>query len=137
MSFIRRLACAVLLLTWSAVEGAACASAQEDSARDPRLRIIQYQPDQVVPIEGHLGYQMMLEFGARERIENVSIGDSLGWQVTPNRAATLIFLKPIAPHAATNMTVVTNLRSYAFSLRVGGPVRGPDDPRIVYSLRFA
>ena len=132
MSLVRSLACAALLMC-----SATAASGQEDSVRDPRLRIVQYQADQVVPIEGHLGYQMMLEFGPRERIENVSIGDSLGWQVTPNRAATLLFLKPIAPRAATNMTVVTNLRSYAFSLHVGGRVHGPDDPRIVYGLRFA
>lgn len=132
MSLFRNLACAALL-----VLSATVASAQDDASRDPRLRIVLYQADQVVAIEGHLGYQMMLEFGPRERIENVSVGDSLGWQVTPNRAATLLFLKPIAPRAATNMTVVTNLRSYAFSLRVGGRVHGPDDPRIVYALRFA
>ena len=132
MSLVRTFVCAALLMC-----SAILASAQEDTARDPRLRIVPYEAGQVVPIEGHLGYQMMLEFGPRERIENVSIGDSLGWQVTPNRAATLLFLKPIAPRAATNMTVVTNLRSYAFSLRVGGRVHGPDDPRVVYGLRFA
>ena len=43
---------------------------------------------------------MTIEFGADERIENVSIGDSLSWQVTPNRKATLLFLKPMAKSAA-------------------------------------
>jgi type IV secretion system protein VirB9 len=126
---MRTLACVATFLF------AGAASAQEGATRDPRLRVVAYHAEQVVAIEGHLGYQMMLEFNPRERIENVSIGDSLGWQVTPNRAATLLFLKPVIAGAATNMTVVTNRRRYAFSLHVG-EADGPDDPNIVYSLRF-
>lgn len=110
------------------------ANAQE-TERDPRLRVVPYEESQVITINGHLGYQMMIEFDPQERIENVSIGDSLGWQVTPNRAATLLFLKPVAANAATNMTVVTTRRRYAFSLRAR-EARGPDDPNIIYSLRF-
>lgn len=131
MSTLRKLACVAVFLCL-----AGAASAQDGPARDPRVRVVPYQADQVVAIEGHLGYQIMLEFDPRERIENVSIGDSLGWQVTPNRAATLLFLKPVVADAATNMTVVTNRRRYAFSLR-SGEANGPDDPRIVYSLRFS
>jgi type IV secretion system protein VirB9 len=113
---------------------AAAATAQE-AQRDPRLRVIPYEESQVIAIDGHLGYQMMIEFDPQERIENVSIGDSLGWQVTPNRAATLLFLKPVMANAATNMTVVTTRRRYAFSLRAREP-RGSGDPDIIYSLRF-
>jgi type IV secretion system protein VirB9 len=65
----------------------------------------------------------------------VTIGDSLAWQVTPNRRATLLFLKPVEPNASTNMTVVTTLRRYAFELRAG-EASGPNDPNIVYELRF-
>ncbi len=118
------------------VAAMACAAGQAHAQeRDARLRIVPYDADQVVAIEGHLGYQMMIEFDPRERIENVSIGDSLGWQVTPNRAATLLFLKPVEPHAATNMTVVTTRRRYAFALE-SSEADGPDDPRITYTLRF-
>jgi type IV secretion system protein VirB9 len=109
----------------------------QDASRDPRLRVLPYSPDQVIALQGHLNYQMMIEFAPNERIENVSIGDSLGWQVTPNQAATLLFLKPIQAHAATNMTVVTNRRRYAFALRAAAEARGPDDPRLVYSVRFS
>lgn len=123
---------AVALLGVS-LAGAAMA---QDAERDPRLRVIPYEEAQVIGIAGHLGYQMMIEFDPQERIENVSIGDSLGWQVTPNRAATLLFLKPVAAHAATNMTVVTTRRRYAFALSVR-EARGPDDPNIIYSLRFS
>jgi type IV secretion system protein VirB9 len=103
-------------------------------AADPRIQWVDYDPDQVVLLRGVLGYQLMLEFGDGERIENVSIGDSLGWQVTPNRKASLLFLKPLDKSAATNMTVVTNLRRYAFELAAAAKAPRPGD--IAYVVRF-
>lgn len=83
---------------------------------DPRIRTIVYNPREVVTITGQMGYQMVVSFGTGERIENISVGDSLGWQVTPNKKADLLFLKPIDRLPSTNMTVVTNLRRYNFEL---------------------
>ena len=83
---------------------------------DPRIRTIVYNPREVVTITGQLGYQMVMSFGPSERIENISVGDSLGWQVTPNKKADLLFLKPIDRLPSTNMTIVTNLRRYNFEL---------------------
>ena len=85
---------------------------------DPHIQSAAYDPDRVVLLQGVLGYQMMLEFAPDERLESVSIGDSLGWQVTPNRNANLLFLKPLERNAVTNMNVVTSQRRYAFELRV-------------------
>jgi type IV secretion system protein VirB9 len=59
---------------------------------DPRIRTVFYNSDQVVMLKGYFGYQMMIEFGD-ERIENVSIGNGLAWQVTPNKKANLLFIK--------------------------------------------
>jgi type IV secretion system protein VirB9 len=117
---------------------AAPALARQDTSApgDRRIRVIPYDPDQVINLVGHLGYQIMVEFGADEQIENVSIGDSLGWQVTPNRRATLLFLKPLELDATTNMTVVTSQRRYAFTLSAD-EVSGPSDPALVYTLRFS
>jgi type IV secretion system protein VirB9 len=123
------LALALLACTMSTA-----AFAQSDA--DRRIRTLPYNENAVVALTGHLGYQMMIEFKDDERIENVSIGDSLAWQVTPNRRATLLFVKPIEAGAATNMTVVTSLRRYVFELRAAEP-RGPNDPAITYVLRFA
>ena len=107
----------------------------QPSAGDPRLRIVRYDPNEVVRLEATLGYAITLEFGEGERIENVSIGDSLGWQVTPNRRANLLFLKPVERAGATDMTVVTNLRSYAFDLSV--PLRRRHQaPDVIFRLRF-
>lgn len=107
------------------------------SAGDPRMRVARYVPEEVVELVGDLGYQMTITFGEGERIENVSIGDAQGWQVTPNRKADLLFLKPIDHAAPTNMTVITNLRRYAFELRVRAKLPAGGERSIIYGLRFA
>jgi type IV secretion system protein VirB9 len=133
----------VLIFALVALSGATLAGAPalaavtpQPSAGDPRMRVAKYVPEEVVELVGDLGYQMTIEFGDGERIENVSIGDAQGWQVTPNRKADLLFLKPIDAAVPTNMTVVTNLRRYAFELRVRPKVpRGAEDS-IIYGVRF-
>ncbi|MBW8812453.1 MAG: TrbG/VirB9 family P-type conjugative transfer protein [Caulobacterales bacterium] len=100
---------------------------------DPRIHVVEYDPAEVVELHGVLGYQLSVEFDPAERIENVAIGDSLGWQVTPNRRANLLFLKPMSKRPDTNMTVVTNLRRYNFQLSVLGKPRGRATP---FSVRF-
>jgi type IV secretion system protein VirB9 len=102
---------------------------------DPRVRSVLFREDAVVALRGHYGYQMMVEFGTDERIENVSIGDSLAWQVTPNRRADTLFLKPIEFNAATNMSVVTSKRRYTFQLSAEEPM-GAGDPNIIYRVKF-
>ncbi|MEJ7777095.1 MAG: TrbG/VirB9 family P-type conjugative transfer protein [Sphingomicrobium sp.] len=90
---------------------------------DPHIQSILYSPDEVVLLRGALGWQIMLEFGPDERIENVSIGDALAWQVTPNKKARNLFLKPLGKSASTNMTVVTDKRRYSFSLETASRQR--------------
>lgn len=85
-------------------------------AADGRIRTEMYNPDKVVAIDGRVGVQLTIEFGENERIENVAIGDSTTWQVTPNKRANLLFLKPLHAGAKTNMTVVTDRRTYLFDL---------------------
>ncbi|MDQ3144739.1 MAG: TrbG/VirB9 family P-type conjugative transfer protein [Pseudomonadota bacterium] len=96
---------------------------------DPHIQTILYEPDEVVRLRGALGWQIMLEFAPDERIENVSIGDALAWQVTPNKRARNLFLKPLIKNAATNMTVVTDRRRYSFSLETADRMR--DTPWVV------
>jgi type IV secretion system protein VirB9 len=105
------------------------------SSGDPRIRVVPYAPDEVVLLNATLGYAVTVEFGDGERVETVSIGDSLGWQVTPNRRANLLFVKPIERAAPTDMTVVTNLRTYTLELRARPRSRG-DDKGVIYALKF-
>lgn len=112
------------------------ATAPKPGSIDPRIRQVRYDPEQVVLLKGYLGFQFVLTFAPDERIENVSIGDAMAWQVTPNHKANLLFLKPLDADAQTNMTVVTDRRRYAFDLRAGHmePRRAPAD--IAYEVRF-
>lgn len=100
---------------------------------DPRIFEVLYDPSEVVELHGVLGYQLSLEFDPGERIENVAIGDSLGWQVTPNRKANLLFIKPMSLRPDTNMTVITNLRRYNFELSVKAKAPARSIP---FSVRF-
>ncbi len=105
------------------------------AAADPRIETLAYDPDRIVPLNPVVGYQMMIRFGADERIENVAIGDATNWQVTPNKGANLLFLRPLGRAPRTNMTVVTDRRSYLFDLRASAG-EGSGAEGNVYVLRF-
>lgn len=83
---------------------------------DPRIRSVTYDANEVVVIRGHYGFEQMVQLADDEKVESLSIGDSLAWQVAPNKAGNLLFLKPVEQSAHTNLAVVTNRRSYAFEL---------------------
>ena len=98
-------------------------------AGDARVVVKLYDPAAVVSLNGRPGWQSTIVFADDERIENVGLGDSATWQVTPNKRANLLFLKPTDTHARTNMTVVTNRHLYMFKLTSTAALP-------VYLLRF-
>ena len=100
------------------------------SAEDSRLVEVLYDPARVITIEGRTKVQATIKFGDDESIENVAIGDSSAWQVTPNKRANLLFVKPLEATAKTNMTVVTDKHTYLFDL-VASPRANP-----LYVLSF-
>jgi type IV secretion system protein VirB9 len=132
-----------LPLTLCAAAPAANAESGPDSAAphvvsrpaDPRIRVIDYDPDQIYSVTGHTGYQMTIEFEPDEKIETVGIGDSSGWQVTPNGNATLLFLKPMGVVPDTNMSLVTNKRRYNLELSSRNGAR-VNKSAITHVLRF-
>jgi type IV secretory pathway VirB9-like protein len=113
--------CAVLAF------GPAGAHAQDSN---PRLVTKVYDATKVVKIHGRPGVQATIAFADDERIENVAVGDSEKWQITPNKRANLLFARPLDPAASTNMTVVTDKRTYLFDL----VATAKNQP--VYMLRF-
>lgn len=122
---MKRLALACIAVTLTA------ATAPRSGPVDPHIQTILYDPDDVVRLTGALGWQITLVFAPDERIENVSIGDAAAWQVTPNKRAKLLFLKPLTAKASTNMTVITSQRRYAFSLAAA-----PRSARLPWTVRF-
>jgi len=103
-----------------------------NAAADTQIRSQAYDPDKIVQILGRAGIQSTIEFAPDERIENVAVGDSSAWQITPNRRASLLFVKPLGAHSRTNMTVVTDRRTYMFDLVAGDKWTTP-----VYALKFS
>ncbi|MBU7581103.1 MAG: TrbG/VirB9 family P-type conjugative transfer protein [Porphyrobacter sp.] len=86
------------------------------SAQDKRLKTLVFDENAVVRIDGMVKVQTTIKFAPDEVIENVAIGDSAAWQVQPNKAQSILFVKPLEPAARTNMTVVTDKRTYLFDL---------------------
>lgn len=84
--------------------------------QDNRLQTLVFDENAVVRIEGKVKVQTTIKFAPDEMIENVAIGDSMAWQVQPNKAQTILFVKPLEVDARTNMTVVTDRRTYLFDL---------------------
>lgn len=103
---------------------------------DSRIKTRTYAENTVYSLTGHLGFQTVIEFNDDETIENVAIGDSAAWQVTPNRRGDVLILKPISAAPPTNMTVVTSLRHYIFEL-TANPASEAKAGEMVFVLRFA
>lgn len=114
-------------------------------AEDPRIQTRIFDEAQVVPVIGRVKVQTTIKFAPDEAIENVAIGDSTAWQVTPNRAQSMLFVKPLEPAARTNLTVVTDKRTYLFDLIAnarGAPIyvlqfRYPDLEKAAEEARLA
>lgn len=82
-------------------------------AADHHVKVVMYDPNNVVLLQGRYGYQTQITFAPNESVQNVSIGDSLAWQAVP--VSNNLFIKPVAS-SKTNMTVLTNANSYSFQL---------------------
>lgn len=129
MTYLYALAGAVLLLA----HPAAAQVRPQPGAGDGRLQTVEYAADQVVLLRAAAGYQLSVEFSPDERIESVAVGDSSAWQVTANRRGDRLFLKVLRPGVTTNMTVVTDTRTYLFDL-AGAYDPAPDNAYIVRFL---
>lgn len=95
---------------------------------DHRVKVVTYDPSNVVIVQGRYGYQTQIVFAPNETVQNVSIGDSLAWQAVP--VNNNLFIKPMAG-SRTNMTVLTNINSYNFQLDSTRPAAEP-----TYRLQF-
>jgi type IV secretion system protein VirB9 len=105
---------------------------------DPRVRVIDYNPNEVVKIRTFYGVSTHIKLGVDETIKHVAVGDSLAWKIVP--AENNLFIKPQEQQADTNVTVVTNKRDYNFIITVAKTkTKSVDrwaDKSLIYSLKF-
>jgi type IV secretory pathway VirB9-like protein len=101
---------------------------------DSRIKILVYNANEVFTVTTHYGYQANIEFGLKEEIETVSVGDRVSWQIVP--AGRRLFIRAMEENAHTNMTVITNKRSYQFDLRSSASNAVYGSEELVYVVRF-
>jgi type IV secretion system protein VirB9 len=104
---------------------------------DERVRMVDYNPDQVVNVAGKLLTATQIEFGHDERIVFAGVGNPI-WEVVAKE--NFLFVKPREAHGATNMNVVTvrgekqERRSYQIALAVMKD--GGDKPFFLLRYRY-
>jgi type IV secretion system protein VirB9 len=103
------------------------------TSMDSRIRVLSYSPDDVFKYVGYYGYQASIELGKDEVVSSISMGDTTSWQIVPS--GNRIFIKPMEPDATTNMTLITNKRTYFFELYAeeAADIRDPD---MVFNVKF-
>ncbi len=100
---------------------------------DSRIKTFVYNENDVYRLLTHYGYQLNIEFGRKEQIQTISVGDRTGWQIIPN--GERLFVRAMEDKAHTNMTVVTDKHAYQFDLYSAPPGQNGWD-ELVYVVRF-
>lgn len=100
---------------------------------DQRIVILPYDESDVYTITTKYGYQTSLVFGRDESIETISVGDRSLWQIIPS--GQRLFIRPMDDDVITNMTIITNRRSYQFDLK-SLPADSKDKPLYVVNFKY-
>lgn len=124
-----------LRLIWCLAAALACAPPLRAALPpDPRIRVVPYRADAVYRLRGYVGYQIDITFAPGERFAGLGVGDAKGVAFAAD--ANHLFLKPSAAHVATNLTVLTNRRTYLFDYQSQPRPPDPDGADVIYALRF-
>jgi type IV secretion system protein VirB9 len=106
-------------------------SAPQGTWMDNRVRVLSFNENQIYKLIAYYGYQTDIELAPNEEIRTVAAGDTVGWQIVS--AGQHLFIKPMANNARTNLSVITNRRTYVFDL-IAQPVTDRWD--MTYLVRF-
>ena len=100
---------------------------------DRRIQTYVYSENEIFKLVIHYGYQTSIEFAQGEQVKTISMGDNFSWKITPS--GRRLFVKPLQENIHTNMTIITNKRTYQFDL-FAKAATDLDDNELVYVLRF-
>ena len=117
-----------------AITFAPARSSQVALRPDARIRVVPYRADAVYRLRGYVGYQIDISFADGERFVGLGVGDSKG--IAFAAASNHLFIKPKAAHVATNLTVLTNRRTYLFDYEAEPTLPDPSGADVIYALRF-
>ena len=100
---------------------------------DTRIKTFIYSPNEIFQVKFMVGYQSIIELQKDEDVELITFGDATPWNV--RTLGRRIFLKATEPGLKTNMTIITDKRTYLLEIMSNGD-DGDADERITYILRF-
>lgn len=104
------------------------------AAIDSRIKTYVYSENEVFRLVVNYGYQTSIEFAEGEEIQTISVGNNYLWQLTP--VGKRLFIKPLEDNVITNMTILTNKRSYQFELQSKNLTAANTDEELAYVIRF-
>ena len=123
--------------------GSRCALAEQmpvGDAYDTRMRLVAYNPGQVVHLSTVVGATMVVSFGADETVTAVAEADTLHLAALPK--GNYLFLKPSAPLALQPIIVLTQLpdgqlRRYVFEFEtVADATTADGTDGVYYAVQF-
>ena len=103
-------------------------------ATDRRIKTYVYNDNVVYLLLIRSGFQSSVEFENGEEIKTLSLGDAYSWNITP--VGNRMFIKPLEDEVRTNMTVITNKRTYQFDVVSQKSEEDSMDQDISYVVRF-
>ncbi|MDZ5762502.1 Type IV secretion system protein VirB9 [Candidatus Cyrtobacter comes] len=122
-----------IALTFLIICGCNLFAAERPVPTDSRIKTLVYSKNEIFRIVLNYGYQTTLEFQKDERVETISVGDSYAWQLSP--FGNMLFIKPLETTVMTNMTIITNKRTYQFELE-SRSLGDAYDAQLAYVVRF-
>jgi len=103
---------------------------------DGRIKMVAYQENNVVPVNGITFTSTQIIFAKDEYVIDVEGGDTAGWMVTnPKNLPNMIFIKPTILGSDSNMTVVTNKHNYYFHIKSNKELTS-NARRQTYAIKF-
>lgn len=109
------------------------ASTKTPMPTDSRIKTFVYNPNEIFQVKFMVGYQSIIELQEDEQVELISFGDAGPW--TTRIIGRRIFLKVSDPGVKTNMTIITDRRTYLLEIMSNDEEDEIDD-RTTYILRF-
>lgn len=103
---------------------------------DSRIKVFVYNEYEIYPLFFHYKYMSHLDFPSDEKIETVSLGESMGWKLDVANKGTRVYIQPIERGVQTNMNIMTNKRNYEFDIFSHDEEFLSNDLDIAYSVRF-
>jgi type IV secretion system protein VirB9 len=133
MMIIARL---LLIIFLTVASNVSIAFDDEDMAitTDNRIKTYIYNPNEVYLLVLHFGFQSHIEFAKEEEIQTISLGDAYAWTISP--LGNRLFIKPLEKNIRTNMTIITNKRTYQFDIVSKELGLEEDEKDLVYVVRF-